>query len=503
MTTEIGKSALSAPVEASAKQSISPPSLSRQLLSFQTVLTCSLAYLVFILSRRNIADPDLWWHLRNAQRFLTTGHLPVADAYSFTVPGATVVPFEWLAELPYYFAYKLAGLPAVFVLVFVLCTAIVLGVFRLSYLASGDVKNSFLVSVGAAVLASVSIGARTLLFGWLYLVVLLLILEAVRGGSWNKLWVIPPLFCLWVNTHGSWPMGIVVFGIFIASGLLEGSWGHAYATRWSGQQLRKLFLAASATVVALFVNPLGYRLVAFPFEAILGKNSGVNSVEEFASINFHSSWGGVAILLILGTLLIAVFSCERWRLDELGFSIVALYYSLTYIRFMFLAGILLPPIFARRLKLMSPYDRTSDRPRNNAIALGILLCLFIFSVPRHSKFQNPVSYPDRAVAYMKANGVQGRVFHEYVWGGYLIWNTPQLKVFIDGRFDPYAPAGVFKDYWSAVSNENPQAVLDRYKIDYVLMPPDSTLAKYLQGTPGWTVQYKDEISILLRRSPIL
>ena len=224
----------------------------------------------------------------------------------------------------------------------------------------------------------------------LYLVILLLILEAVRSNGWKWLWLVPPLFCIWVNSHASWPMGMVVLGIFIASGMVEGVWGHAYATRWSPRQLRALLITAGASVLAVFINPLGYRLVFYPFEAMFGAHSGVGMSTEFASIDFHTPWGKVAMILILGSLLIAVFSRERWRLDEIAFMTLALYYSLTYIRFIFLAAILLPPIFAKRLKLMTPYDRNTDKRLYNAVALAVLLCLFFVSVPNSSKFQNPV-----------------------------------------------------------------------------------------------------------------
>lgn len=500
--SEIGeRGKLSQSATASVLPASSLSRMGQRLFSFPVVLACSLAYLVFLFSRRNIADPDLWWHLRNAQYLLTTGHFPVVDSYSYTAPGAAVLPFEWLAEIPYYLAYKWAGLPAVFVLVFLICTAIILGIFRLSYLASHDVKNAFLATVGGAVLAAISIGARTLLFGWLYLVLLLLILEAASRDGWKWLWLVPPLFCLWVNSHGSWPMGIVVFGIFIASGLVKGTWGHVYATRWSGPQLRNLVITAGASVAALFINPFGSRLVCYPFLVMFAAGSGLGNIGEFASVDFHTPWGKVGMVLILGVLLIAVFSRERWRLDELAFIMLALYYSLTYIRLIFLAGILAPPIFAKRIKLMSAYDRNSDRRLPNAIALTILLCLFIVSVPHTSGFRNPVKYPEGAVAYMKTNGIHGRVFHEWVWGGYLIWHTPELKVFIDGRGDPYGPTGVFKDYLSAVSNENPQAVLNKYQVEYVLMPADSPLAKSLENSSIWAVQYSDETSVLFHRSP--
>ena len=509
MSLDIGeKTKSSQPDAAASKPAGSGFGLWDRVFSFPAVLAAALTYLVFIFSRRDIADPDLWWHLRNAQSLLTSGHFSVVDSYSYTAPGAGVMPFEWLAELPYYAAYKWAGLSAVFVLVFVLCTAIVMGIFRLSQLASRDVTNSFVATVGGTVLAAVSIGARTLLFGWLYLVALLLILAGVRRGGWKWLWLVPPLFCLWVNSHGSWPMGMVLFGIFIASGLVEGQWGHAYATRWSGPQLRKLLLAAGASAAALFVNPFGSQLVLYPFRVLFasgsgsGSGAGIGNIQEFMSVDFQTPWGKVAMVLILGVLAVAVFSEERWRLDEIGFTMVALYYCLTYSRFLFLAGILLPPVFARRVKLMLPYDRAHDRRRPNVIALAILLCLFVVSVPRHSRFHDPVQYPDAAVAYMQAHGIQGRIFHEWVWGGYLIWHAPQIKVFIDGRGDPYGATGVFQDYLDATGGVNPQAVLDKYRVQYVLMPADSLLVRLLKNSPAWTVRYSDKTSVLLQRSPV-
>jgi hypothetical protein len=496
----------------------SPSGVGGRSSSFPAVPACLLTYLVFLFSRVDIPDPDLWWHMRNAQHLLTTGHLPVVDSYSYTAPGAAVFPFEWLSEIPFFLAYKVAGLPAVFILVFLLCTAIVLGIFRLSYLASHDVMSSFLVTVGGAIMTKVSIGARTLLFGWLYLVVLLLILESVRRGGWKWLWLVPPLFCVWINSHGSWPMGIVVLGIFIASGLVEGSWGHAYAVRWSGQQLRRLLITAGASALAVFVNPFGYRLVSYPFIIMFGAgSSGPSTVQEFASINFHSPLGKVEMILILGTLLIAVFSQERWRLDQLGFILLALYFSLTNVRFMFLAGILAPPIFASRLKLAAfardsdrrldnavaqvPRDKNSDRRLRNVVVLAILCYVFVVSAPRHWRFQSLVNYPEGAVAYMKTNGIQGRVFHDWDWGGYLIWHTPELKVFIDGRGDPYGSNGVFADYLSAVSGKNSQAMLDKYRVEYVLMPADSLLVQNLKSSPAWAVRYSDKSSVLLQRSP--
>ncbi len=76
------------PTSASVLPVPAPSGIGRQLLSFPVVLAVSLAYMVYAFARGDVADPDLWWHLRNAQYLLTHGHLPVVEAYSFAAPGS-------------------------------------------------------------------------------------------------------------------------------------------------------------------------------------------------------------------------------------------------------------------------------------------------------------------------------------------------------------------------------------------------------------------------------
>src|SRR5438552_18863437 len=94
---------------------------------------------------------------------------------------------------------------------------------------------------------------------------LLLILQRFALTRNATLWIIPPLFCLWINLHGSWLFGLIVLGVFILSGLVEGEWGIIAARRFTRPELEKLLAVAVATVGALFVNPFGYPLVWYPF----------------------------------------------------------------------------------------------------------------------------------------------------------------------------------------------------------------------------------------------
>src|SRR5437588_6308458 len=178
--------------------------------SFLAVLTLVLIGIQFIfaLYRRDLDDPDIWWHMRNAQHLLQSHHFPNADTYSFTVAGHPWINHEWLAEIPYYFAYHTFGLVGLKALYFSLLTTIFLLLLYLCYQGSRNFKASVTACYFGTFLATISFGPRTILFGYVYLVVLLIILEKFRRRGDAPLWAIPPLFCLWINTHGSWSIGL-------------------------------------------------------------------------------------------------------------------------------------------------------------------------------------------------------------------------------------------------------------------------------------------------------
>ncbi len=151
---------------------------------------------------------------------------------------------EWLAEIPYFLAWRAFGLEGIEILMLVLLESIFLGVLYLCYQRSGHIKAWILACWFAVFLATINFGPRTVLFGYGYLVILLAILERFRSRGLAPLWLLPPLFCVWINSHGSWSLGLIVLGIFTASGLVEGKWGVIQARRWSPRQLRQLLLPA-------------------------------------------------------------------------------------------------------------------------------------------------------------------------------------------------------------------------------------------------------------------
>ena len=88
-------------------------------------------------------DPDLWWHIKVGQDILTTHHFPTADAYSFTVHGTPWVAYEWLGEVLLAAVQRAWGLEGFLALNLALGAAIVLGLYALATLRSGNSRATF------------------------------------------------------------------------------------------------------------------------------------------------------------------------------------------------------------------------------------------------------------------------------------------------------------------------------------------------------------------------
>ena len=470
-------------------------------VSFHVVLTLIVLTVVFVLSRRGISDPDIWWHLHNADYLVQHHSLPRADLYSFTVPGHPWINHEWLAELPYYFAWRALGLGGINAVMFAVLSLIFLGVLYLCYQESGHYKASIVAGCFAVFLGSVSFGPRTILFGYAYLVLLLIVLQRFRQKGHAPLWLIPPLFCLWVNTHGSWLIGIVIFSTVIGAGLFKGEWGLIAAEPWTPSQRNQLLMSWSASLAALFVNPFGARLVFYPFDLAFRQKLNIEHVAEWVSVNFHDMRGKLVIILLIVLLVSALLRARRWTLAELGLVLFALYSGLTYIRFLFLLGIVIAPVLAKTFEFVPRYRREKDTPVMNALVIILMIAGVARYWPREIQLQALVAdqYPAQAVSYLQAHPPSGPVLNFYLWGGYLNWRDPSLKIFLDSRVDIFEYSGVLQDYLDVLALKDPELLLDKYKIRYVLFPPGEPLTYVLQHDPKWKVLYSDKISVLLER----
>ena len=477
---------------------------SRNFFPYPLLWFSMIALEIALIACLRIAESDIWFHLRNARELLTRHQFLRADFYTFTAAGTPLVNFEWLSELPYYFAFQAWGLRGL-LLVYLLLLWVVFGsVYYLALRKGANCGEAGLVSMAGVAIGCYSFGPRMLHFGWLCLAAELLILERFdRTGK--GLWLLPPLLVLWINLHGSWLFGFVVLAIYIVSGMIEGHWNNVIAERWTSQQLRELLVASGAAALALLINPYGYKLLSYPFELLSRQEAVRDNIIEWQSVDFHTAWGKAAILMIFALLSAAWLSAKPWQLREILLVLFALLASLMHVRFLLFAAIVLIPILAPRLSLFSPYDPEKDKSWLNITLTAAIVVCVICAYPTNARLQGSIDtqFPRDALQFMNEQHINGRLFHYYDFGGYIEFYAPTIKTFADGRADIFIYNGIFDDYLKVNKIDAPFELLDKYRIDYVLFPVDKHLDYVLDHSTGWRVIYEDKVAKLYERVPAM
>jgi hypothetical protein len=113
-------------------------------------------------------------------------------------------------------------------------------------------------------------------------------------------------------------------------------------------------------------------------------------------------------------------------------------------------------------------------------------------------------YPIDAINWAKKNPdkIGKRMFNEYGWGGLLIWQFPEQKVWIDGRA-PYwknSDRFPFFDHQLIMTAQTPALpLLNKYGVDWVLVDAGSPLDWLLHGQKDWQKVYNDSIAVIYVR----
>ena len=103
------------------------------------------------------------------------------------------------------------------------------------------------------------------------------------------------------------------------------------------------------------------------------------------------------------------------------------------------------------------------------------------------------TYPAASMRYVERHDLLGRhLLTTDADAGYVILEDwPQQKVFIDDRYDMY-PRSVIFDYF-ALTAAKPgwEKILDRYEVDVIVWPKDTSVAALLDQSPDWKRVHRD------------
>lgn len=477
----------------------------RRALSFPILLGALLLGGVFLIERSLRLDPDTWWHIKVGEQILTSHSWPTSDPYSFTARGNDWIAYEWLGEVVMALSMRVGGIRGLDILLIALAGIIVILIYYYAYLRCNNSKAAFVASVLVLPLAALCFTLRPQLLGFTFLLITLIVLERFRQGHQIAVWTLPVVFLLWVNSHGSFALGMAIMGLYWVSGVFGFRAGELDAVRWTRAQRLHLAVVSLLCVLALVITPYGTRLAAYPLEMLFFQPVNVGNIQEWQPLMIFDWWQNKLFLMLLLLLIFGqVVLRPKHRLETLGFILFTVYAASVHGRFIVIFAIALAPLLAALVaRWVPPYDPAKDLQHLNALLIVAILAGMIAFLPSRQELHEGIAkkFPVAAVEHLRQHPVPGPMFNDYGWGGYLIWSLgPQQKVFIDGRADIYEYAGALADYLNiAKVKRNTLFLLRKYDINACLIEPQASLATLLAASPNWEQAYVDDLAVLYVR----
>ncbi len=364
---------------------------------------------------------------------------------------------------------------------------------------------------------------------WFFVSLLITIL--LKNTLWKKVkYLVPFLFLLWANIHGSFPLGIVLLLLFI---------GVRTVTERK-ILLSDIFVLLSSIFITL-VNPYGINLWHEVWMQ-MSDTAAHQTISEWQPLLFSDGFH-LPILWVLLVLASFLFVFYRRRYSVLEFVFFLFFLLLAFsarrqLPFLLIYSML--PIY-RGIGFLSAdavkIKYGALRLRNGILLLIaivlVLSCIELFFGFRNAILNPLVIYPNKAIVYLENHPTSGQIFSINEWGGYLEWKLPQKQIFSDGLTETWrwhAPNSkesdnVFMEYKNIIQGKiTLSSTVEKYNIDTLLLYKQQTISKpnppfikfidaflpnkkktnkksiYTQiEQMGWKIVYKDSVAVIYRK----
>ena len=428
-------------------------------------------------------DGDVSWHIATGQWILDHRSIPHTDPFSFTWAGKPWVPIEWLSEVIYACAYRLAGYGGVAALV----TAALMALHALVYLnASRWVRTALLPIVLMDFTLVPMLLARPHLLTWPLLALWTWLMLRAREQDRAPPVVAALLMTLWANLHGSFVFGLAIAAAFGLEALV--------ASPDKPRALRQWLIFGVACAIAVFINGNGVDGVFHPLR--FTHLQMLPLIDEWKP----SSPARTPFFFAALVLTLAVIAWKRPRLPWVrwlllgGLLALALFQARHQAMLAIVAAMLLPAGFVTGVE-----STGADKTFKWMVAAGAALLVLVRGFMPLTPPENQAN-PWKLIAAVPPQLRSQPVLNGYSMGGPLILSG--IRPYIDGRGDMYGDAHVLG--FLTISHGDGRAfdeAVQRWHIRWAIIPNESNrLIALLNRSPDWRRIAQDKVGAVYVRT---
>lgn len=423
-------------------------------------------------------DGDVSWHIATGEWILAHRAIPHVDPFSFTWLGKPWVPIEWLAELAFAGAYKLASYSGVAALV----TLALMALQAIVFANATRYVRALIVIIPMDFVLVPMLLARPHLLAWPLLASWMWLMMKAREEDRAPPLASALLMTVWANLHGSFVLGLGIAGLFGLEALVF--------SPDRVRVLRQWLPFGIACLVAIFINANGIDGIVHPLR-----------IENLQMLPLIDEWKPsnpkvTPFFFAMLALTLALIAWKRPRLVWTRWLLLAgmLGFALLQVRHQamlaIVAAMILPEGFGQD-------GVKTARPDQAAIIFAALAALALI-VARILLPLSPVeneTNPWKLIAKVPPQYRSEPVLNGYSMGGPLILSG--IRPFIDGRSDMYGD-DLVADY-ERITSGDPAAFaasVKRWNFRWAILPSRAHVIQVLNRAPGWRRIASDEAGIL-------
>jgi hypothetical protein len=258
----------------------------------------------------------------------------------------------------------------------------------------------------------------------------------------------------------------------------------------------------------------------------------MNNIDEFATPNFHIAVYGYFELFILLVIAGAMLGRDRVTPTGLLLLLFSLHAGLYAVRNIPMSAIImslvLGPMWTLAIApgagsqprwlsslletgqgISDSMTRLERQLHGHVLVLVVMAASVLLVLNGGRAFSKQIiavhfdekAFPVKAAQFIAQRRIRDHLFSTDAWSGYLIYQLyPRTKVYFDDRHDFYGEAFI-KEYAKALlATRQWRDPLDRYQVEWVLMPTDSALSTVLRESHDWRVDYDDGLAMVFSRT---
>jgi hypothetical protein len=492
--------------------------------------------LVFMASSYKISgDDDLFWHLATGRYIIENKVVPDKDVFGHITSGSEWIPFEWGWDILTYGLYNIGGYNAILIfrsLAFCFVFFVFFMLFR-KFNVNSFVSVLLLLVLLVAIMDRLSPRPHiiTYIFFSLLLYILLNYKYINREKYPKRLYLIPVIFLMWTNSHMGVLAGGLILFVFTITETIIFSKQKTFTTgeikSLTQQELKKLWIISIASALVLLINPHGMATFIYAYGHT--KMKMLETVNEWQNpFNSKIDFGFIITLYKLFLYSGVVVLFYAYKKKDLLFALMFIaftIYSVRAIRFTVDYEMIMIPFIVISLNYLIMSIKTPGvinffRGNIPKAALGLFIVYIISQIPSNSIYQSLQYYriygwgindefiPVKLFDFIKENKISGTPYNHFGTGGYMVWNFPGERNFIDSR---NLNDEIFNEY-NSIMQMAPgfEKKLEERGVDYVVyLDPDlirrpndlkRLVTNYFSRNPNWKLVFWDDKSMLFLKN---